>query len=274
MAHAWAGNEGISPYLRGLMPAGKRAARASVTGGAKELYSIPGRISAGLCCPSSLAESTRCVPRRASHAVVVALMPAAPAETAEGMCPVPGCVKHFKHVGRHMIRITQEALREVAVEPQKEAEAEAGRAWSDGAGSGDATTSNSSRKRSASPLAICTECSEDDESERTEGTASPMAEEGASSEAPRKIVGHIGFKPCFFPGCTKQAKHVGRHKVRLPDGGIPERGAWRNVRARREPPPPREPQEPRRGRRKSLELAGHGPRDLEEPIENERRSSR
>merc|ERR1719506_582412 len=71
-----------------------------------------------------------------------------------------------------------------------------------------------------------------------------MAEEGASSEAPRKIVGHIGFKPCFFPGCIKQAKHVGRHKVRLPDGGIPERGAWRNVRARRESPPPREPLEP------------------------------
>ena len=139
-----------------------------------------------------------------------------------GLCPVPGCVKHPRHIGRHLIRFATGEDEGVAFLPTIP---EAGAARSDGAASGETRTRRRSQ-RSFSPLV---ESASGEESERTDETMSPRDDEGPRDNSPAGASGeeHDGAADndphqCHVPGCIKQARHVGRHKVRLPDGAIPK----------------------------------------------------
>ena len=133
-----------------------------------------------------------------------------------GLCPVPGCVKHPRHVGRHLIRFATGEDEGVAF---LETIPEAGAARSDGAASGEVRTRRRRSQRSFSPLV---ESASGEESERTDETMSPRDDEGDSpagaSGEERDGAADDDPHQCHVPGCIKQARHVGRHKVRLPDG--------------------------------------------------------
>lgn len=137
-----------------------------------------------------------------------------------GQCPVPGCVKHPRHIGRHLIRFAtgdDEGVAFLSTIP------EAGAARSDGAASGEARTRRRRTKRSVLPLA---ESASGEDSERTDETMSPRDDEGelpaGASVEERAGAASDNEHRCHVPGCIKQARHVGRHKVRLPDGGMPK----------------------------------------------------
>lgn len=137
-----------------------------------------------------------------------------------GQCPVPGCVKHPRHIGRHLIRFAtgdDEGVAFLSTIP------EAGAARSDGAASSEARTRRRRTKRSVLPLA---ESASGEDSERTDETMSPRDDEGelpaGASVEERAGAASDNEHRCHVPGCIKQARHVGRHKVRLPDGGMPK----------------------------------------------------
>ena len=137
-----------------------------------------------------------------------------------GLCPVPGCVKHPRHIGRHLIRFATVADHGGAC---VEAIPEAGATGSNGAANGETRTRRRRSKRSFSPLV---ESASGEESERTDETMSPRDDEGDSPAGERgeEHNGAVDDDPhrCHIPGCIKQSRHVGRHKVRLPDGAIPK----------------------------------------------------
>ena len=133
---------------------------------------------------------------------------------------MPGCVKHPRHIGRHLIRFAtgdDEGVAFLSTIP------EAGAARSDGAASGEARTRRRRSKRSFLPLV---ESASGEDSERTDETMSPRDDEGelpaGASVEERAGAASDNEHRCHVPGCIKQARHVGRHKVRLPDGGMPK----------------------------------------------------